>query len=89
VGSRPAHRVGIDRRIINDIQRRQGFIKDCVLGCRNAAMAAAIRVSGRDKTSKRPAYHLHIPRDPFGDSDRDGYTNLENWMLCCLNVLPD
>jgi hypothetical protein len=86
VGSRPAHRVGIDRRIINDIQRRQGFIKDCVLGCRNAAMAAAIRVSGRDKTSKRPAYHLHIPRDPFGDSDRDGYTNLENWMLQLSSV---
>jgi hypothetical protein len=80
VGSRATHRARIDRRIINDIQRRQGSIKDCVRGCPNAAMAIANRASGRPTTVAGPTFRLHIPTDPFGDRDRDGYTNLENWM---------
>jgi hypothetical protein len=76
VGSRPSRRSSIDRRIIDDIRQRKGSIKDCLRGCPNAAISAADRLG----TVSRKARRLRLPRDPFGDSDGDGYTNLENWL---------
>jgi hypothetical protein len=72
VGSRPSQRSKIDRRIIADIQHRQGSIKDCVLGCPNAA--------GPMHHSPQRVRILRLPRKPFADSNRDGYTNVENWL---------
>lgn len=71
-GSRPAQRSRIDRRILDDIRRRQGSIKDCLAGCRNAAIPPA--------PSTRRIRALRLPRNPLADTDRDGYTNLENWL---------
>ncbi len=76
VGSRPSLRSMIDRRIIKDIKLREGSIKDCLRGCPNAA----IRVARRPGTAFYKAHQLHLPTNPFGDSDGDGYTNLENWL---------
>lgn len=72
VGSRPAQRSRIDRRIIDDIRGRQGSIKDCLEGCLNAANPP-LQTTRRTRT-------LRLPRNPFADTNRDGYTNLENWL---------
>lgn len=76
VGSRPHRRSGIDRRIIDDIKFRKGSIKDCLSGCPNAAIKVVHRRSSVAYNKRRP----RLPRDPFGDGDGDGYTNLENWL---------
>lgn len=72
VGSRPHQRSPIDRRIISDVEQRTGSIKDCLSGCVNRA-GPSTPLTSRTRT-------LRTPRVPFADSNRDGYTNLENWL---------
>jgi hypothetical protein len=71
-GSRPFDRSPIDARIINDVIYGRGSIKDCLSGCSNEV---APRINYPSRTRK-----LTLPRRPFGDRNRDGYTNLENWL---------
>ena len=71
-GSRPNQRSSIDRRIIQDVRQGTGDIKDCIEGCSRAA--------GRPSPRRATHRELRIPRNPFGDSNKDGYTNLENWL---------
>jgi hypothetical protein len=71
-GSRPLERSAIDTRIINDVIEQRGSIKDCLSGCPNQV---APRINYPSSTRK-----LRLPRRPFGDRNRDGYTNLENWL---------
>jgi hypothetical protein len=72
VGSRPCNRSPIDQRIVSDVINRNGSIKDCVSGCSRAAgpkLSLPVKI--------RP---LRLPRNPMLDKNRDGYTNLENWL---------
>jgi hypothetical protein len=71
-GCRPNQRGSIDRRIIENVRQGTGDIKDCIAGCS--------RPTGR-LIPRRPTHRsLKLPHKPFGDSNRDGYTNLENWL---------
>ncbi|MCO6430280.1 MAG: hypothetical protein J5J00_05415 [Deltaproteobacteria bacterium] len=71
-GSRPADRNDVDRRVVNDVKNGTGRTPDCISGCtRNVGgwpSRAAIRRS------------LTLPSNINGDSDGDGYTNLEEWL---------
>jgi hypothetical protein len=75
VGSRPLQRSQTDRRIISEIQNRTGSIKDCLKGCTNAVGAESQLIGKKSHTRT-----LNIPRAPFTDTNRDGYTALENWL---------
>jgi hypothetical protein len=71
-GSRPRHRDEVDSRIVTEVATRTGGLKDCLAGC-------ARSVGGWPHiTTRRRA--LRPPRRPFADTNRDGYTNLENWL---------
>ncbi len=72
VGSRPHERDAVDSRIVQEVKEGKGGIKDCVSGCPAASGGWPLLTSS--------ARSVHLPDDPFGDSDRDGYTNLENWL---------
>ncbi|MEM9933018.1 MAG: malectin domain-containing carbohydrate-binding protein, partial [Bacteroidota bacterium] len=72
VGSRPARRNYLDKRIIDDYKAGKGKIVDCVKGCSNNA--------GGDPKLAQNTRRLSIPLNPNGDSDGDGYTNLEEWL---------
>jgi hypothetical protein len=71
-GSRPAQRNAPDARVIQDIRERKGEIKDCVAGCPKAAGGWPLLVEAR--------HTLKLPDAPYGDSDGDGFTNLEEWL---------
>ena len=73
VGSRPRYRSPIDARILSDIKSNRGSLKDCIVGCANS--------TGGWPTSRGTRRALRIPRYPFADTNRDGYTNLENWLF--------
>jgi len=72
VGSRPADRAAPDRRIINDVRNGTGRLVDCISGCSNS-------VGGWPSLTSRTRT-LNLPANPSGDSDGDGYTNLEEWL---------
>jgi len=55
VGSRPAQRSPIDRRIIGEVRTRTGGLKDCVLGCARPAGGGL----GSVRPTRRP---LALPR---------------------------
>lgn len=73
IGSRPAERDMVDSRIIREIQTNTGKIKDCLAGCPNAAGPRDVSAGKRTP--------LKTPKLLFADSDKDGYTNLENWLF--------
>jgi len=66
-GSRPAVRNAVDQRIIDTITTRTGQIID--------------RVEQVGFTRPEPTMRpVALPDDPTGDSNGDGYTNLEGWL---------
>lgn len=73
VGSRPFDRSPIDVRIISDVIKRVGSLKDCISGCAHSV--------GPLPVSQTTTRSLRVPPRPFDDDNRDGYTNLENWIL--------
>jgi hypothetical protein len=73
VGSRPFDRSPIDTRIISDVRHRTGSLKDCIFGCSRAVGVLPIQ-----RTTYR---RLVPPQRPFNDDNKDGYTNLENWIF--------
>lgn len=76
-GSRPKQRSSIDKRIVSDVQNRAGSIKDCLSGCSNA--------TGRIPTTRTTVRRLRVPSDPSGDSDGDGVSNFDAWLLTYTN----
>lgn len=71
-GSRPAEANSVDLRIISEVTLKQGGLKDCVSGCSRSAGGYPAMDSTR-----RP---LSPPANPNGDSNGNGYTNLEDWL---------
>ena len=68
VGARPTDRDSVDRRIISEVKTRTGRFIDSpqdVGGWPNLAQNTRV---------------LSLPSNPNGDSDGDGYTNLEEWL---------
>jgi hypothetical protein len=72
-GSRPFNRSRIDRRIVRQTTRRRGSIKDCIKGC---SRSVGVKPNPRVRYRK-----LQLPIRPHDDDDRDGYTNIENWLM--------
>lgn len=71
-GARPKQRDTVDTKTVNDVTNGTGRIIDCVTGCtKNAGGWPTYTVNTRTLT---------IPTNPHGDTDGDGYTNLEEWL---------
>ena len=68
VGARPAERDAVDTRIVGDVIHRSGRIID-----------TPYQVGGWPNLEKNRTTHS-LPNNPFGDSDGDGYTNIEEWF---------
>lgn len=71
-GARPSERDVIDARIVHEVCTFTGALKDCTRGCDRSAGTVAERIH-----TYRP---LQLPKRPFADNNKDGYTNLENWL---------
>jgi hypothetical protein len=54
------------------VATRTGSLKDCIDGCSHSVGGWPI-IRERRRT-------LRLPRRPFADSNKDGYTDLENWL---------
>ncbi|MFH0891176.1 MAG: sugar-binding protein, partial [Candidatus Falkowbacteria bacterium] len=67
-GARPASRDRVDNRIMNELRARTGGFKNTV---EEAGGWENLTVNNRSLTT---------PTNPHGDSDGDGYTNLEEWL---------
>lgn len=67
-GARPADRDEVDQRIVDDVQGGTGQI-----------IASQQDVGGWPALAENHR-ELSLPDDPDGDSDDDGYTNLEEWL---------
>jgi len=68
VGARPADRDAVDTRIINQIRSRTGAIVD-----------SQDEVGGwpdLGEVRREP----DLPADPWGDADRDGWTDMDEWL---------
>lgn len=67
-GARPADRDDVDARVVNDVRNGTGRI-----------INSQSEVGGwpRLSVNSRP---LQLPANPNADDDRDGYTNLEEWL---------
>lgn len=71
-GSRPSQRNTVDARIIAELKSESGMIKDCVEGCE--------RPAGGWPKLQQTRTPLQLPAHPFSDSNRNGYTDLEDWI---------
>ena len=71
-GARPKNRDPHDSRIVREVNNSQGTIKDCTRGCPLS--------TGTVDGTKRAYRALRLPRRPGKDKNKDGYTNLENWL---------
>ncbi|HRZ18216.1 MAG TPA: pectate lyase, partial [Candidatus Hydrogenedentes bacterium] len=67
-GARPADRDAVDTRVVDGVRTGAGRIID-----------SQEQVGGmpQDAATRRP---LEPPPAPGADDDRDGYTNLEEWL---------
>jgi hypothetical protein len=77
VGSRPAQRDSVDSRVIADIRSGSGQVINCVA---NDGTSRCSKNAGGWPTAVGPTRSLTLPSNPNGDSDGDGYTNLEEWL---------
>jgi len=80
-GTRPVERDSVDRRVIEEITSRRGEIKDCVSNCVRNAGGWPTQGPGQVDLKAAKIKQI-IPSSPFGDTDQNGYTNLEDWLNC-------
>ena len=71
-GARPKEANAVDLRVISEVTLKLGGLKDCVSDCPRSAGG----YPAMDSTRRT----LTVPSNPNGDSDGDGYTNLEEWL---------
>lgn len=76
-GARPADRDAVETRITAQIRDRGGQIINCVAA--DGSSRCDKNAGGWPRFSEN-GRRLHVPADPHGDSDGDGYTNLEEWL---------
>jgi hypothetical protein len=67
-GAWPASRDEVDARVVEDVRTRAGGI-----------IRTQAEVGGWPDLGA-PQHYLTLPVNPNGDDDRDGYTNLEEWL---------
>lgn len=77
VGSRPAQRDAVDARIVTEVKNGTGQVIYCVS---NDGSAKCSKNGGGWPSYEKKTRVLDLPQDPNGDSDNDGYTNLEEWL---------
>jgi hypothetical protein len=77
VGARPADRDSVDVRIINETRERRGSIINCVAA--DGSARCQKNAGGWPKLAQNYR-KLTIPASPSADDDKDGYTNLEEWL---------
>jgi hypothetical protein len=76
-GSRPKTpdtRNATDERVLGNVADRLGTSKDCVSDCGGGKTPVTF-----EAMANNPRF-LDVPDDDKGDSDGDGYTNLEEWV---------
>ncbi|NIT58636.1 MAG: hypothetical protein GWN00_21135 [Aliifodinibius sp.] len=89
-GAYPQFRDTVDTGIVADVSLGQGYIVNCVdydsgnTSCDSydeVAEEATDGGSGWNRlSSTENARVLQFPSNPYGDSDSDGYTNIEEWL---------
>ncbi|MBC8868681.1 MAG: hypothetical protein H8E44_04660, partial [Planctomycetes bacterium] len=67
-GARPADRDPVDARVVQQIRSRTGKI-----------LKSQVDVGGWPELAENRR-KLTVPDNPNGDDNRDGYTNLEEWL---------
>lgn len=72
VGTRPKERNDVDARVLKEVRRRKGRIKDCIEGC--------TRSVGGFPEYKSKKRKLAVPLLFNRDSNANGYTDLEEWL---------
>lgn len=78
-GARPGDRSAKDREMIQDVLNGTGNIVNCVSS--NSCRAAPYnKNAGGWPVYAQNTRPLTLPSNPSGDSDGDGYTNLEDWL---------
>lgn len=77
-GARPADRDSVDLNLVADVVNRTGRIVNCVFPDGSARCEKNAGGWPSYPLNSRP---LVIPENPSGDDNRDGYTNLENWLF--------
>jgi hypothetical protein len=70
-GARPADRDSVDARVIQSVRNRSGQIIDSPSEVGGWPNPPGVILNSRSLT---------LPANPNGDSDGDGYTNLEEWL---------
>ena len=76
-GSRPLNRDSADSRIVATVRNRGGEIVNCV---EDDGSTRCDKNAGGWPQMAEVTRTLAVPGDPNGDSDGDGYTNLEEWL---------
>lgn len=71
-GARPSERNDVDARIVREVREGRGAIPDCIQNCSRAVGGWPLRGVQRRV--------LDLPKSPHGDTDGDGYTDLEEML---------
>jgi pectate lyase len=73
VGSRYWSRDAVDTRVLNSFINKTGKVINCVEGC--------VRSAGGWHLYLNSKHTLDIPANPHNDDNKNGYTNLEEWVF--------
>jgi len=77
VGSRPADRDVVDTRIIAEVRNGTGHFVNCVV---NDGTSRCASNAGGWPNLANNFRSLNVPNNPNADDDRDGYSNVEEWL---------
>jgi hypothetical protein len=76
-GSRPSQRDSVDKRVISDVINKTGDFVNCV-GYDGSSRCS--KNAGGWPDHEKNVRRLTLPVDPNGDDDKDGYSNVEEWL---------